>query len=343
VGLTDSMLIERWTADEGAALRGCKEAWDRAQDIEDPDGARMPERMLGAWFGRGFTGDPAEAWFAPGAEPGSVLGWYRLELRDLENTDRALVTLVVHPAQRRRGIGRGLLRHAARRAADDGRSLLVSETQDGSAGEAFAAAAGAKQGITAGIRRLDLRTLAPGRIGALRGSAAAAAAGYSLLRWTGATPDENRAQFAQVLNAFNDAPQDEGVEDESWDAERVRDRNDAPVHALGLRRYTMAARHDASGELAAMSELSVDPDDPTWGHQGLTAVTRQHRGHKLGLLLKTAMLEWLADTEPQVQRVQTGNALSNTHMIAVNQTLGFELVLPTWHNIELETARAAEA
>jgi GNAT superfamily N-acetyltransferase len=337
------MRIERCTAGTGAALHGCKEAWDRAQDIEDPDGARMQERMLGAWFGLGFTGDPAEAWFAPGAEPGSVLGWYRLELRDLENTDRAIVTLVVHPAHRRRGIGRSLLRHAAQRAADDGRSLLVSETQDGSAGESFAAAVGAKQGIAAGIRRLDLRTLPAGRIASLRGSAAAAAAGYSLVRWTGTTPEEYRAQFAQVLNAFNDAPQDEGVEDESWDADRVRERNDAPVHTLGLRRYTMAARHDASGELAAMSELSVDPDDPTWGHQGLTAVTSQHRGHKLGLLLKTAMLEWLAGTEPQVERIQTGNALSNVHMIAVNQAVGFELMMPTWHNIELETARAAEA
>ncbi|TVZ01378.1 GNAT family N-acetyltransferase [Trebonia kvetii] len=337
------MRIDRWTADEGAAIRGCKEAWDRAQDIEDPDGPRMPERMLAAWFGLGFTGDPAQAWFAPGAEPGSVLGWYRLELTDLENTDRAMLTLVVHPAHRRQGLGGSLLRHAARLAAADGRSLLWGETRDGSPGEAFATAVGAKQGIAAGVRRLDLRTLPAGKTGSLRGSAAAAADGYSLLRWTGATPEEYRAPFARVLNAFNDAPHDEGVEEESWDAERVRERNDAPVRSMGLRRYTIAARHDASGELAAMSELSVDPDDPQWGHQGLTAVTSQHRGHRLGLLVKTAMLEWLAETEPQVERVQTGNALSNTHMIAVNQAIGFELVLPAWHNIELETARAAEA
>ena len=337
------MRIERWTPDDGVALRGCKEAWDTAQDLEDQDGSRMPVRMLGAWFARGFTGDPAEAWFAPGAEPGSVLGWYRLELNDLENTDRAMLVLVVHPAHRRRGVGRALLRDAARRAAADRRSVLWGEVRDGWAGEAFAAAVGAKRGIAAGVRRLDLRTLPAGQIGAVRASATAAAGGYSLLRWTGPTPEEYRAPFAQVLNAFNDAPHDEGVEDESWDADRVRDRNDAPVRLMGLRRYTIAARHDASGELAAMSELSVDPDDPLWGHQGLTAVTGRHRGHRLGLLLKTAMLEWLAEAEPQVERVETGNALSNTHMIAVNEALGFELVQPTWHNIELETARAAEA
>ena len=336
MGLTDSTRIELWTADEGAALRGCKAAWDLALDLEDPQGARMPERLLGVWFGHGFTGDPAEAWFAPGSEPGSVRGWYRLELPDLENTDRAFLLVVVHPAHRRRGIGRALLRHAAGQAAAAGRSLVWGETRDGSAGEAFAAAAGAKQGIAGGIRRLDLRALPAGKTGALRASAEAAAAGYTLVRWAGPTPPEYLASFAHVLNAINDAPHDAGVEDESWDAERVRARNDAPTESMGLRRHTIAARHDASGEIAAMSEISVDPDDPLWGHQGLTAVAKQHRGHRLGLLLKTAMLEWLAEAEPQVAWVETGNALSNKHMIAVNETLGFVLAQPTLHNFELE-------
>ena len=36
------------------------------------------------------------------------------------------------------------------------------------------------------------------------------------------------------------------------------------------------------------------PEAPSWGFQELTAVTRPHRGHRLGLLVKAAMLEWLA-------------------------------------------------
>ena len=335
MGLTDSMRIERWTAGDAAALRGCKETWHTALALEDPGGARMPERLLGVWFGQGFTGDPARAWFVPGDGPGSVLGWYRLELPDLENTDRAFLILVVHPAHRRRGIGRALLRHAAGQAAAAGRSVLWGETRDGSAGEAFAVAAGAKQGIAAGIRRLDLRALPAGKIAWLRAGAEAAAAGYTLVRWAGPTPPEYLASFARVLNAINDAPHDEGVEDESWDADRVRARNDAPTEAMGLRRHTIAARHDASGEIAAMSEVAVDPDDPLWGHQGLTAVARQHRGHRLGLLLKTAMLELLAEAEPQVERVETGNALSNKHMIAVNEQLAYRVVEPGWNFYEI--------
>ena len=288
----------------GAALRGCKEAWDRAQDIEDPDGPRMPERMLAAWFGLGFTGDPAQAWFAPGAEPGSVLGWYRLELTDLENTDRAMLVLVVHPAHRRQGLGRALLRHAARRAAADGRSLLWGETRDGSPG-GVRHRRGREAGDTAGVRRgLDLRTLPAGKIGRCAGRRRR---GGRLLpaALDRRDPRGVPAPFARVLNAFNDAPHDEGVEEESWDADRVRERNDARC-AVPSPALTIAALHDASGELAAISELSVDPDDPEWGHQGLTAVTSQHRGHRLGLLVKTAMLEWLADTEPQVGGCRRG-------------------------------------
>jgi RimJ/RimL family protein N-acetyltransferase len=106
----------------------------------------------------------------------------------------------------------------------------------------------------------------------------------------------------------------------------VRERADTPSRAMGQRSYAIAAVRDATGEMAAMTEFFVAPDDPRWGHQGLTAVTRPHRGHRLGLLLKTTMLEWLAEAEPGIERIDTGNAAANDHMIAVNDALGFELV-----------------
>ena len=57
-----------------------------------------------------------------------------------------------------------------------------------------------------------------------------------------------------------------------------------------MHHYTVAGRHDATGELAALTEMAVDPADPGWGHQMFTAVTK-HRGHRLGLLMKIAMLD----------------------------------------------------
>ena len=75
--------------------------------------------------------------------------------------------------------------------------------------------------------------------------------------------------------------------------------------AQGLHHYSVAVRHEATGELAGLTEFSVDPADPEWGHQELTVVTQANRGHRLGLLIKVAMLEWLAQREPQLTTVIT--------------------------------------
>jgi hypothetical protein len=34
-----------------------------------------------------------------------------------------------------------------------------------------------------------------------------------------------------------------------------------------MHEYSIAARHDTSGELAALTEMVVDTADPGWGHQ----------------------------------------------------------------------------
>ena len=52
-------------------------------------------------------------------------------------------------------------------------------------------------------------------------------------------------------------------------------------------------------------------------------MVRAHRGHRLGLLLKAEMLRWLAEAEPQVTSIDTWNAESNDHMIAVNERLRY--------------------
>ena len=92
---------------------------------------------------------------------------------------------------------------------------------------------------------------------------------------------------------------------EEWDAQRVRERVNHLQPRYGMHHYAVAARHDDTGELAAMTEVAVDPADPGWGHQVITAVTREHRGHRLGLLLKLAMMELLATAEPRLERLET--------------------------------------
>ena len=77
--------------------------------------------------------------------------------------------------------------------------------------------------------------------------------------------------------------------------------------------------------LAALTQLAVDPAEPAWGDQELTAVARPHRGHRLGLLTKVAMLELIAAREPRLAFIQTWNGETNAHMVAINETLGFRV------------------
>ena len=339
--LTDNVDIVRFDPADTTAFQGCAAVWQAVVNADFADLAPFTARVLRVWLERGFMGDPAEAWFVRVPATGDVAGWYRLELPDLENKDRAALHIVVHPDRRRQGFGRTLLRHAAERAAAAGRSTLGGEVRDGSAGDAFAARTGAAPGIAGAVRQLDLRRVPDGKFAGLRADAERAAAGYSLVTWTGSTPERYLGPLADVMNAYADAPHDAGVETGALDAARLRDRVDATDDAMGGRRYTVGAVHDATGTLAAMTQLIVNPDAPRWAMQALTAVRREHRGHRLGLLVKLANLEWIAAAEPQVDRVETGNASGNAHMIAVNDALGFELVPPAFHNVELDVAKAA--
>jgi hypothetical protein len=64
---------------------------------------------------------------------------------------------------------------------------------------------------------------------------------------------------------------------------------------------------------------------PGWGFQYLTAVLAGHRGHRLGLLVKTANLELVLGHEPGLRSIVTGNAGPNDHMITINDMLGFRV------------------
>jgi GNAT superfamily N-acetyltransferase len=338
--LAERINVERWQVGDQVAAAGCHAVMVAAHLVDEPDEPPMSGGVFAlALNGWGHT--PGEAWYVPadavpgGEAAGQVAAFYRLDLPDLENLDRAEVTLRVHPAVRRHGIGDALLRHAAARAAANGRAILEAAVSTGLAGDMFAQSFGATLQLEEVRRFQHLREIPPGRVAELRAQAERAAAGYTLVRWAGPVPDEYCAQVAGVLNAFNDAPKGENVEDSLWDADRVRQRTGSPLRAGLMRGYTVSAVHDATGEMAAITEILIDPESPDWGWQEVTAVTRAHRGHRLGLLVKTAMLEWLAEAEPQLEHIETGNAATNKHMIAVNEMLGYHVAEPGWRFYEL--------
>jgi GNAT superfamily N-acetyltransferase len=320
------MRIEQVNLADTTRIQACHEVYTVVQRLDAPGDTALTERPFGAWMTVGWGGEPREVWVVPGQDEGSVAGWYRLELPDKENLDRAYLDLMVLPAARRQGIGRALLRHAAERTAAHGRSLIGSFAREGTPGEAFARAAGAKAGLVDIRRVIELGQLPAGRVSGLREKAGQAAVGYSVVSWAGPVPEEFIDQVAALYNALGDAPHDADSAPEVWDAQRIRERLNTSRGRYGTVLYTVAAQHDASGELAALTEVSVDSADPGWGHQTITAVIRKHRGHRLGVLVKIAMMDLLATAEPRLERIVTWNTDSNQHMIAVNEALGYTIL-----------------
>jgi GNAT superfamily N-acetyltransferase len=331
------MRIEQPDPADELVARACYDVMLAAHKADEPIEPPMSLGIFSLYFREGWEKTPGEVWTAVD-DAGAILGFYRMELPDLENLDEANGGPTVHPGCRRRGIGRALLRHAGERAAAHGRTRFGASVTIGADGDAFARAVGARADLDE-VRRIQyLREIAPGTVADLRATAEKAAAGYSLVSWEGDVPDEYCEGLAGVFNAYNDAPHGANEEPSHWDAKRIRERTGTVVRAGLLRSHSVAARFDGTGEMAAVSCVVIDPEVPDWGFQQLTAVIRTHRGHRLGLLTKTAMLELLAEREPQVERIATGNAATNQHMIAVNEQLGYRVVEPGWRAYEMNVA-----
>jgi len=254
---------------------------------------------------------------------GDLVGALRLILPVQDNPTVAYVDLAVHPGHRRRGLGTLLLADAERLCRERGRTSLVGEVDEpgpGAPGRAFARAHGWSCDLVE-TRRDLLLPPDEARLAALEAEARQAARGYELVTWRDRTPDElvdDRALLERRMTT--DAPHgDLPVEEEHWDAARVREYE--AVH-LDRGRTVLSAGAVRDGRLVAFTDLQVPRAQPERASQGGTLVLREHRGHRLGALVKAAVLRQLA-AMPEVRRVSTYNAEDNAPMVAVNEALGF--------------------
>lgn len=330
------MHIERFDAGtDREEVRACHEMHVAAAPVDVPGEPPMSDRVFAGWLRMHWTGDRPETWLARDAA-GAPCGFYALVMPARENAHLAYLNPLVGLPHRRHGIGTALVRHAAERAHEEGRVILVADGTLGSPGEGFSRALGARAGMPEASRVLHVREIADGHLARLRARAQAAARGYSLLSWQGPAPERYTGQVAALHQDGEDAPHDDGHERKHWDAARVRTAERLAADQ-GLHHHAVAARHEHTGELVALTELEIDPLMPDWGYQCLTVVARAHRGHRLGLLVKVAMLELLAGHEPGLERIITGNADVNEHMIAINTELGYR-ILDHWLSWELAVA-----
>jgi GNAT superfamily N-acetyltransferase len=222
------------------------------------------------------------------------------------------------------GVAEALLAEVVAVAVADGRSDLLTSTPVGSASEEFLVGAGFSLG--ADFCRLRLR-VADCDQDALRATVRAASDGYSLVRWQGVPPSDLLGPFAATREAMNDVPAD-APDHLVWDEDRLR-ANARSAADRGRTLLTVAALglDEAGAEVVAgFSEIVLEGSGSVLARQSDTVVLRGHRGRGLGLWVKAAMLEWLIGAHPEVEEVLTACLVSNTHMIAINEQIGFRPV-----------------
>lgn len=171
---------------------------------------------------------------------------------------------------------------------------------------------------------LDLRSdPAPLQV-ALRSAQAAAGDDYRVLQWMAPTPPEFRDGYAAILARLStDAPSGEmDFVAEEWDAERVV-RRERRLTGAGQALSIVAVQHVPSGDIVAYNELLVGADRSGITHQLGTLVSREHRGHRLGTVVKCANLLHWRELMPFSPAVSTFNAEENRPMLSINESIGF--------------------
>ena len=217
-------------------------------------------------------------------------------------------------------IAAAVLAELLRRARADGRSSVMAWGDHTQAADAFWTGLGAELRYTEQESSLDMAAVDPGLMAQW---VEAGPADLRLVHWSRRCPDEWIDAIVTTANAMNDAPTDDlEMADTIVDEAMVRTEIEARA-ALGLE-YQGVLAVTADGEAAGTTEVFVNRHRPAASWQWSTVVLPAHRGRGIGRWLKATMWQRLRDTEPGVTGLQTGNAASNAHMLAINVEMGFQ-------------------
>lgn len=259
--------------------------------------------------------------------------WLALSLQD--NLHRAELFVAVLPSHRRQGIGTALLTRLEEVARAEGRTVAGSEADwpptagpdgTGCPGPALLRRRGYEQVLLDVQRRLAL-PVPEALLEQLAAEAAPHHDGYRLRSWVGVVPEEHVAAWAELDASLETEAPTGGLDLEPRAAAVARVReSEALMEAQGRTSYATVAL-DGAGEVVAYTQIVVGADGTGKAYQEGTLVRADHRGHRLGLAVKTANLRLLQDAGIEgLAQLVTYNAASNEHMVDVNDRLGFEPV-----------------
>lgn len=272
---------------------------------------------------------------------GRLVGRGIYETRTEEAADTAWLHVEVLPDARGHGVGEALARRLEAVALSEGRTRAIVYAPSWKTGGIRIPAPTGFGSVPAGTPEVRLlqglgyrleqvergsRLALPAADVAEVRAAAQEAAGpdYRVHTWAGPTPPEWREDIAHLLTRMSTDAPTAGLEEpeDPWTVERLLE--DEALEASSPRTPVVAAvEHVPSGRLVGFTEFTVPAEPERTVAQEDTIVLREHRGHRLGLLLKAANLQWLEEVSPGHPAIITYNAEENRHMLDVNERLGF--------------------
>jgi len=310
--------------DDPAHVAAYVEIENASNPVDSPWQHHTTLREAEGYLRHGWDGDLAD-WFLVQAE-GEPVGLAMYYFSAWDNPQLAWMQVKIHPAHRRRGHASQVVEAMLERARSEGRRTLGADGVESPGVEAFAAQLGFEVGSRAVVRRQLLSEVDWAVVEAMHKEAAGHASAYDLERLVGPSQPDVLAEIAEITAAINDAPTDDlDFEDEVFPPERVA-KYELSQTLRGHVLHRLVARHRDTGRVVGHTVVVVHDERPHIGGQHDTAVMRDHRGHRLGLYLKTGMLLWLREAQPQLETIDTGNAASNDYMISINEQLGYRVM-----------------
>ncbi|WP_426183380.1 GNAT family N-acetyltransferase [Microbacterium sp. TWP3-1-2b2] len=339
--ITDLVVPERLDSAEAAEFHAMVTIGNRQAELDAgiDDLSETAEELLPSW--RDQTDRSQRGFIA--RRHGEIVGAAYLSTANDERATSADTGVMVTPAHWGDGVEQALLERVEQTARELGRSSVQSWTLHP------AASNGRMLTPTTGWGRVSTTPLSELLIAhgyvleqvernsvlpldrpltmvaeKLRAAIAFAGDDYRVVSWTLPTPEHLRAGYADVISRMaTDVPSgDLDIDEEVWDADRVV-RHDRNIADGGQMLSVTAVEHSPTGRLVAFNELVIGADRSGVTHQFGTLVVKEHRGRRLGTIVKCANLLRWRDIAPGSPKVSTFNAEENRPMLDINEAIGF--------------------